>query len=121
MDRREFQRVSYSAAAEIRGTKNNWQSETQQVSLKALQLTTPANWKGQVGDHYTVVFPLTESPVFQLQMVTTVMQQDDETIVFSIEHIDLESLSHLARLIELHLGDHDLMRAELDKITQPTK
>lgn len=117
-EKREFQRISYTAPAEIRGTKSSWKTETQQVSLKALQLKTPEGWKGKPGYHYTVVFPIKEQAAFQLQMVATVTNQNDKIIVFSIEHIDLDSLSHLARLIELHLGDSDLMRAELNKVTR---
>ena len=46
-------------------------------------------------------------------MQTAVAHIDANSVGFICEHIDLDSISHLKRLVELNLGDEDLLHREL--------
>ncbi|VAX04921.1 hypothetical protein MNBD_GAMMA20-584, partial [hydrothermal vent metagenome] len=43
---------------------------------------------------------------------------ENDHIGFRCEHIDLESISHLRRLVELNLGDAKLLDRELSALTR---
>ena len=51
-------------------------------------------------------------------MLASVAHIDDKTIGFTCENIDLESISHLKRLVELNLGDKALLHRELASLIQ---
>jgi PilZ domain-containing protein len=117
MERREFHRIGFVTKAEISNAHKKWETETQKVSLNGVQVKCPPHWTGKIDEHYTLTFPIQDPNVpFKMQMQTKITSQDDNHIGFTIEHIDLDSLSHLTRLIELHLGDPELMAQELAKI-----
>ena len=126
-ERREFRRIGYAAKAEIRGSNVNWFTNVVDLSLKGVRVRRPEHWSGNLNNHYTLVFPIDEDHMgVQLQLVGRVIDQDEYYVGLSIENIDLDSLSHLIRLIELNLGDPELMQEELLKLektspkTQPS-
>lgn len=117
MENREFQRVAFIAKAELKGSNVSWFTQTQQISLKGVQVKKPEHWSGKLNQHYTLIFPVLEDHLdMQLQVIVKVVHQDERVLGLSIENIDLDSLTHLARLIELHLGDAELMKEELLKL-----
>ena len=48
-----------------------------------------------------------------IRMTVTVMHVHADRIGLHCEHIDIDSVTHLRRLIELNLGDPELLEREL--------
>lgn len=118
-ERRMFRRVGFVAKAELRSTNVNWFTQTIDLSLKGVRLKRPPHWAGKINDHFTLIFPIREDEVgIQMQMIGKLIHQDDQFMGLSIENIDLDSLSHLVRLVELHLGDPELMKEEFEKLKE---
>jgi len=49
-------------------------------------------------------------------MTASVAHIDPTRIGFICEHIDLDSITHLKRLVELNLGDEELLHRELSSL-----
>ena len=45
------------------------------------------------------------------------MHIEDDHTGYRCEHIDLDSISHLRRLVELNLGDPDILDRELSELS----
>lgn len=51
-----------------------------------------------------------------IRMDASAVHIDDGMINFICEHIDLDSITHLKRLVELNLGDPELLHRELSAL-----
>ena len=54
----------------------------------------------------------------RIQMQTRVAHVHAQSIGVVCEHIDLDSMTHLCRLLELNLGSHALLERELSEMLQ---
>jgi hypothetical protein len=55
-----------------------------------------------------------------VQMEVLLTRTDHELLGFVCQHIDLDSISHLRRLVELNLGDVSLLERELAALGEET-
>ena len=51
-----------------------------------------------------------------IQMQMRVVHERDNQLGLACQHIDVESISHLRRLLELNLGDASLLDRELERL-----
>ncbi|CZF77947.1 PilZ domain-containing protein [Grimontia marina] len=116
-ERRKFSRVVYRTPATLQQKDRSWEPKLLDLSLKGALLTTPAGW-GETGkaDDYVLSFCLNESDI-TLDMELKLIQENDECLHFEIVHIDIDSASHLKRLVELNVGNDDLLHRELAQLT----
>ena len=110
-ERRRFQRITFDAPTEIVQGARHWSAELHDVSLKGLLVKRPAQWSGDPDHPYEVSIRLAEDACVKMGVVLTRAQ--DDLLVFVCRHIDLDSISHLRRLVELNLGDESLLEREL--------
>ena len=110
-DRRRFRRIAFDARTTI--AQNSWNSPVQLVdlSLKGLLVQRPDDWLGNRAQPFDVDIRL--DPQAHIKMQVKLTHDDHGQLGFVCEHIDLESISHLRRLIELNLGDEDELHREL--------
>lgn len=118
-ERRNFSRIPFHAQAHIHAAKGelHLHCEVLDVSLNGILIVKPDGWLGQLTDKYQVDL-LLENAQLVIKMSTEVAHIDDRTIGFIFKNIDLESISHLKRLVELNLGDEDLLHRELASLIQ---
>ena len=82
------------------------------VSLNGLLINKPAGWQGEIGDDYQVDLLLNDAELV-IKMQAEVAHIDNGSVGFHCELIDLDSITHLKRLVELNLGDEALLHREL--------
>jgi len=82
------------------------------VSLNGILVKRPSSWLGKMNDDYSIDL-LLENAQLVIKMEAKVAHIDDETIGFTCHHIDLDSITHLKRLVELNLGDEGILNREL--------
>ncbi len=118
-ERRHFSRIPFIAQAHIHAEKGelHLNCEVFDVSLKGILVARPDGWNGQLTDKYQIDL-LLENAQLIIKMSAAVAHIDDTAIGFLCEHIDLESISHLKRLVELNLGDEALLHRELASLIQ---
>jgi hypothetical protein len=110
-ERRRFQRIAFDAATELSQGERHWAVELHDVSLKGLLVKRPRDWNGDPDQAFTATITLDSDTHLHLEVVLT--RTRDDLLGFVCRHIDLESISHLRRLVELNLGDESLLEREL--------
>lgn len=110
-ERRRFQRVAFDAPTVIAQGERQWSAALHDISLKGLLIGTPRDWNGDPDQPFEAMIELGNEARVKMEVVLTRTQP--QSLGFVCRHIDLESISHLRRLIELNLGDEQLLEREL--------
>ena len=110
-DRRRFHRIPFDATTELSQGQNTWQVELLDISLKGLLIQQPANWSGSAQQPFRACLYLNAE--VQIRMDVELVRSHNQQLGFSCLTIDVESISHLRRLMEFNLGDERLLQREL--------
>ncbi|MGL4317381.1 MAG: PilZ domain-containing protein [Pseudomonas sp.] len=110
-ERRRFQRIAFDAATEVAQGERRWAVSLHDVSLKGLLVARPRDWNGDPDQPFNATLNLDGDIHIQMEVVLT--RTRGELLGFVCRHIDLDSISHLRRLVELNLGDQSLLEREL--------
>lgn len=110
-ERRRFHRINFDAATTISQGDKRWTAELHDVSLKGLLVIRPADWAGDPAKPFDVCIDLGAEIAVEMEVELTRAQ--DDQLGFICRHIDLDSISHLRRLVELNLGSEELLEREL--------
>lgn len=118
-ERRRFQRVTFNAQTLLSQGEQVWQSALIDVSLKGLLISTPEHFNGDAAQPFTAQICLNEQLVLDMQV--SLSHQNAHALGFVCLHIDIDSITHLRRLIELNLGDAALLERDLQALGEPTQ
>jgi hypothetical protein len=110
-ERRRFKRFVFDASARIQQGDQYWNGRVNDISLKGLLTEKPTGWTGQQEEPFHIVITLDAET--QVEMDAELVRIEAEQLGFVCHKIDLDSISHLRRLIELNLGDQSLLEREL--------
>lgn len=117
VDRRRFWRALFTAPVIVQDGDGRVTAELVDVSLNGALVEVPDLWEGRVGQPVDLEFPLSEAVV--VKMSTTVAHLEGRRVGLKCEHVDLDSISHLRRLVELNSGNPELLRRELSELIHP--
>ncbi|WP_459779436.1 PilZ domain-containing protein [Photobacterium sp. R1] len=114
-ERRQFIRIVYQAPATLRQGDFQWNTALKDISLHGILLSRPDGWQpgGDPAFQVDVVLPQTD---VHLTMLAELVDQNNHSLRMKIVNIDIDSISHLRRLIELNLGDDALLHRELEHL-----
>jgi len=120
MEHRRFTRIPFDAEIYLldQASKNSWKSELIDISLKGLKVARPINWQISDHVHYEVTLILAKDDV-EIKIQTLLKHFDDVILGFQLDHIDVDSATHLHRLLELNLGDSKLLDREYIELISP--
>lgn len=110
-EKRRFHRISFDAGCELHCRESVWLSEVLDISLKGVLVKRPANWSVPLNEPCEVVILLDDQET-GIVMAVELRHIETHRLGFKCQYIDLESASHLKRLVELNLGDHVLLDRE---------
>jgi hypothetical protein len=113
-ERRYFSRIPFTANAHILTTDGDMYRVID-VSLNGLLIARPENWVGKLTDNFTVDLLLDDAQVV-IKMQAEMAHLDTDSIGFHCKLIDLDSITHLKRLVELNLADEALLHRELSAL-----
>ena len=110
-DRRKFSRVIFNAKANIAQLPNIWVTQVYDISLNGALISLPEDF--QVNDSsYRLTLTLPDSEI-EISMQTQVVYSGNNNVGLCCTDIDVESMAHLKRLVELNSGNPDLLHREL--------
>ena len=117
-ERRQFTRIAFDADAEVFTGEQAVKVQVTDISLKGALIETPhdTKWHPSMGDHCEIVIDL-DGQHTKIYMHTRVAYVRDNNIGLVCEHIDIQSIGHLRRLVELNLGDPALLDRELKALS----
>ncbi len=114
-ERRHFTRIPMDSEVKMHCNGQHWESRLLDISLKGALIRRPDTYQGTTGDECTIEL-LLEPHDIVITMQGSVAHSEAGHIGFHCEHIDLDSISHLKRLVELNLGDESLLERELTEL-----
>jgi len=117
-ERRRFSRIPFQVSAELMLKEDEPLAvEVVDLSLHGVLIEKPSAWYAPQGTQFNLKLTLENSET-QLGMNVAVAHIDQDSIGFECKHIDLDSISHLKRLVELNLGNSDILNRELTALIE---
>ncbi|NIB39984.1 PilZ domain-containing protein [Pseudomaricurvus alkylphenolicus] len=116
-ERRRFSRVPFNAWTELRQQQHSWQCRLIDLSLKGLLIAEPE--KCAVDPHHMATATIRLADQTEIRMKVKLVRQQEGHLAFACQGIDVESISHLRRLVELNLGDPRASERELNELMSP--
>ncbi len=110
-EQRRFTRIAFDAAAVLSGDGRSWTCALIDLSLKGALVSRPEGWNGRSDAEYQLTLTLDDD--VRIQMDVSVAHSETKHIGLYCKDIDLDSITHLRRLVELNIGDADLLEREL--------
>ncbi|AGI26123.1 PilZ domain-containing protein [Pseudomonas sp. MT3] len=115
-ERRRFQRIAFDAGTEISQGDQRWKVTLLDLSLQGVLVERPEHWNVVAGEPVHVrIYLGFDANVY---MEADLAWEREGLLGFACRHIDLESISHLRRLVELNLGDESLLERELTLLSE---
>ena len=116
-EQRHFTRIPFNASATVINshTGQKYMAELIDISLKGVLISKPDDWQGKNGEHFTIHLQLAGNEV-EINLAVTTVHNEKNSIGFKTEHMDLDTATHLHRLVELNLGDESLLERELTEL-----
>lgn len=115
-ENRHFHRILYAAKATLSNGVGIWNCEIIDLSLKGCLLNLDTPWENDLEAQYELTLELSEDVQIKMQLVPT--HVIGNKVGFKCEHIDIDSISELRRLVELNLGDSKLLERDLLALTE---
>ena len=109
---RRFRRFPVEAVVRLYSGSAMWTTQLSDVSLSGVQVARPAQWNGAVGSRYRLDLRLDGGVVIGMGVVLARLDPSDG-LGFRYTLIDLVSFQQLKRLVELNLGSHATLLAEV--------
>ena len=115
-EKRHFQRIPMDGHVALFCSGDRWDSRLLDISLKGALIAAPADWGADSASNCQLELRLDGEVV--ICMDGTVVHCENGNLGFRCDHIELESITHLKRLVELNLGDESLLERELTELSQ---
>ncbi|MBE8606596.1 PilZ domain-containing protein [Vibrio cyclitrophicus] len=116
IERRQFSRVVYQVPTELSQGSVNVSGSVQDLSLHGLLIQCDDFQQLSHDIPVQVSFTLANSDI-NIQLEATIVSTINTSMRLRIEHLDIDSISHLKRLIELNVGDDELLYREIEHLT----
>jgi len=119
IERRKFSRVVYQANITLQQDDKQWKGTLVDLSLHGLLIDLADSEEIKEKNEINVRFTLNESEI-NISAECKLINKTNNTLRLCISHIDIDSISHLKRLVELNVGNSDLLLRQLSELTTLT-
>jgi len=114
VERRRYSRVDFNTQVSLLQNNKHCEAELIDVSLNGLLVKTPEHYQINVGEPMEIAINLAEDAF--ITMKVSLAHSSSAMLGFRCESIDIDSIAHLRRLVELNLEESnaaDRVLAEL--------
>lgn len=111
-NRRQFSRIHFQADAHLFLAAGECAVEVVDLSLKGALIRPRGELFAAIGSHCTLKIRL-DAAETAIRMEATVVHHEAGVYGLACREIDLDSVTHLRRLVELNLGDEALLEREI--------
>lgn len=115
-ERRRFQRIDFDAPTELRQGTRRWPVKLLDLSLKGLLIECPRPWDADLTQDFDAIIHLDRE--VRVRMQVELRHEEPTRLGFVCLYIDLDSMSHLHRLVELNVADSTEMMRELRELIE---
>jgi len=111
-ERRQFTRFPFDGTVSFVFEGNNFQAKLIDISLQGALIEFDDAWLNGKAHGLDFDLQLNEQAL-AIQFKGSIVHIENKLVGINCEHIDIDSASHLKRLVELNLGDSLLLAREL--------
>jgi hypothetical protein len=115
-ERRTFSRIPFTGRVTVQRNQAKWATDLLDISMKGVLVSRPVDWPVEPGENFHLKLSLDDRNQFTIAMDASLIHDSNECLGFCCDHIDLESMTHLRRLLELNLGDEERVNRELSAL-----
>jgi hypothetical protein len=112
MPNRRFRRIPFVTQVMLRSGQDSWTGELLEIALKGALVETKRQIPFDLGAECTLCITLPGSSI-SLEFLSELVHCKDCHYGFKFISEDIETLTHLRKLIELNTGDAETTRGEL--------
>jgi len=114
---RRFDRVAFDAECELHITgQPPAVVELHDISLKGALIESPTALDLEIGGDAELILYLSNEVMIRMPSILRSVR--DNCYGFEVNKLDLDSIAHLRRLIELNLGSEELVHRNLEALVQ---
>lgn len=113
-NRRQFWRAHFHSPVQLAAHGQVSEADLYDISLKGALLKVPEGWPGKAGDRCQLRLNLAANAT--ISMAATIAHVAGRRIGLHCDNIDLDSVTHLRRLVALNSGDAQLLDRELTSL-----
>ena len=113
-DRRRFTRIFFDAQVSFKTKQGLWQSELIDISLNGVLAELPENFQGRINDRVQLEVHLDGSTTLSMRAV--IRHINDKSVGLVCQEIDIESMTHLRKIIEHNTNNESLVYRELEHL-----
>ncbi len=110
-DRRQFWRTHFQSSVQLTANGRVTEAALRDISLNGVLIEAPAAWTGRLNDPCRLQLNLGTDTI--IGMEASIAHIEGCQIGLRCEEMDLDSITHLRRLVELNSGDPALLDREL--------
>jgi hypothetical protein len=114
-ERRHFTRIPMDNVVILACGADQWNTQLLDISLKGALLATPDGFGACPNCRCSLTLSLNDTDA-AIMMVGTIMHHEEGHLGLRCDSIDLASITHLKRMVELNLGDELLLGRELGEL-----
>ncbi|MEX0738809.1 MAG: PilZ domain-containing protein [Pseudohongiella sp.] len=112
--RRTFTRIFFDAETVVTQDDHIWPVQLIDISLRGILIQVLPDQK--IIDDQPVDISIHLGGDIQICMTTHVANHHGNKVGLACDHIDVDSMTHLRRLVELNMGDTHLLERELSAL-----
>jgi len=116
-EQRKFTRVKFDANAFLSANEERWQVELLDISIRGALLHSTYRDSLKEGGAVSLLINLAGDGG-SIELFGKVAHIDADHIGVASEHMDVDSISLLRRIVELNLGDSDLLEREMTALVE---
>jgi len=122
-ERRLFTRIPFQKEVTLYNAVHYWKCQLVDISFKGVLLEVPDDWKAEIGDKFSLDLVLRVSDQDDAQnrihmYVIVLAHIEGNNAGFRWENIDIDSFTHLRKLLELNADDADSLDKELFNLSE---
>jgi hypothetical protein len=115
-ERRNFSRILFNADCTLRQDDLEWSTEVLDISLRGILVHRPDHFSLDLNAPCEATIRLSGSDS-HIIMALSFSHEENNTLGFKCDHIDIDSMTHLKRLVELNVGSDEILMRELELLT----
>lgn len=115
IEKRNFTRIAFDASARLLKGDEDCPTKLIDISLKGALVEQPADLTVAKGDQ-VILYLLLSDEETEIRMQGKVAHRGADHLGIVCEHIDVDSASHLRRIVELNTGNEHLLEREIEAL-----
>lgn len=117
IEKRHFTRIAFDARARLLQGESDWPTQLLDISLKGAMVSQPEGAPLSKGSPITLYLLLSDDET-EIRMDGHVVHEEQGHLGIVCDHLDVDSASHLRRIVELNTGSETLLEREFDALVK---